>query len=64
MFASTIIVLDAELTHPQKFHVSSLTRFDKITIQGTPHMTVDKEAKFAYRESTHTIISVGETGAS
>ena len=63
MFASTI-VQDAELTHPQKFHVSSLTRFDKITIQGTPHIAVDKEAKCSYRESTHTIISVGETGAS
>ena len=29
-----------------------LTRFNKIAIQGTPQMAVDKEAR-AYRESTH-----------
>ena len=32
-----------------------LTRFNKIAIQGTPQMTVDKEAR-AYRESTHLVI--------
>ena len=32
-----------------------LTRFNKIAIQGTPHMAVDKEAR-AYRESTHIVI--------
>ena len=32
-----------------------LTRFNKIAIQGTPQMAVDKEAT-AYRESTHIVI--------
>ena len=32
-----------------------LTRFNKIAIQGTPQMAVDKEAR-AYRESTHMVI--------
>ena len=32
-----------------------LTRFNKIAIQGTPQMAVDKEAR-AYRESTHIVI--------
>ena len=32
-----------------------LTRFNKIAIQGTPEMAVDKEAR-AYRESTHIVI--------
>ena len=35
-----------------------LTRFNKIAINGTPQMAVDKEAIIAYRESTHTILSV------
>ena len=30
-------------------------RFNKIAIQGTPRMAVDKEAR-AYRESTHIVI--------
>ena len=33
----------------------NLTRFNKLAMQGSPQMAVDKEA---YRESTHTIISV------
>ena len=32
-----------------------LTRFNKIAIQGTSQMAVDKEAR-AYRESTHIVI--------
>ena len=32
-----------------------LTRFNQISIQGTPQMAVDKEAR-AYRESTHIVI--------
>ena len=32
-----------------------LTRFNKIVIQETPQMAVDKEAR-AYRESTHIVI--------
>ena len=32
-----------------------LTRFNKIAIQGTPHMAVDEEAR-PYRESTHIVI--------
>ena len=32
--------------------------FNKIAIQGTPQMAVDKEAISLYRESTHTILSV------
>ena len=35
--------------------ISHLTRFNKIAIQGTPRMAVDKEAR-AYRESTHIVI--------
>ena len=35
-----------------------LTRFNKIAIQGTPQMAVDKEAIICYRESTRTILSV------
>ena len=34
-----------------------ITRFNKIAIQGTHQMAVDKEAR-AYRESTHTILRV------
>ena len=33
-----------------------LTRFNKISIQGTPQMAVDKEAR-PYRESTHIVIT-------
>ena len=32
-----------------------IRRFNKIAIQGTPQMAVDKEAR-AYRESTHIVI--------
>ena len=32
-----------------------VTRFNKIAIQGTPQMTVDKEA-IGFRESTHIVI--------
>ena len=38
-------------------NVCDLTRFNKIAIQGIPQMAVDKEVR-AYRESTHTIITV------
>ena len=39
--------------------VRSLTRFNKVAIKGAPQMAVDKEATVvAYRESTHTILSV------
>ena len=34
-----------------------VSRFNKIAIQGTPQMAPDKEL-LAYRESTHTILSV------
>ena len=34
---------------------TGLTRLNKIAIQGTPQMSVDKEAR-AYRESTHIVI--------
>ena len=34
-----------------------LTRFNKIAIQGTPQMAVDKEAR-AHRESTHIVIII------
>ena len=36
---------------------SDWRRFNKIAIQGIPRIAVDKEAG-AYRESTHTIITV------
>ena len=46
----------------QTFRLSEIfnkTRFNKIAIQGTPQMAVDREAiKFAFRESTRTIPSV------
>ena len=41
-----------ELVH-LRLHL--LTIFNKIAIQGTPQMAVDKEAR-AYRESTHIVI--------
>ena len=37
------------------FFFIDLTRFNKIVIQETPQMAVDKEAR-AYRESTHIVI--------
>ena len=40
---------------PLKTYLLHLTRFNKIAIQGTPQMAVDKEAR-AYRESTHIVI--------
>ena len=35
-----------------------LTRFNKVAIQGTPQMAVDKEAR-AYRESAHIFTTIG-----
>ena len=37
------------------FFIIDLTRFNKIVIQETPQMAVDKEVR-AYREATHLVI--------
>ena len=51
--ATEIVILSLYI-----FSSQDLTRFNKIAVHGAPQMAVDQEAILAYRESTHTILSV------
>ena len=50
-------LIDNKLSLHLGKHSRYLTRFNKIAIQGTTQMAVDKEAR-AYRESTHIVIII------
>ena len=57
MYMSKECLDDMKICQICLYIVSALTRFNKIAIQGTPQMTVDKEAILFYIESTHTMLS-------
>ena len=57
---SHLVVLKQENEPSPEFNFHDLTRFNKIAIQATAQMAVDKEA-LAYRKSTCTNLSVSSS---